>query len=84
MKQTKFRPHWLLDNGDVIYADEVPIYARNQSYALYMNFDALYKELDNKVCEHRPTQFIDKKSDFTILCYDGSIIKAKWVGAENE
>lgn len=86
MKQTKFRPHWLLDNGDVIYADEV-ITEKTFGFFKYKLKLHLIKippcKIGYTVPRYEPKQYKYKECNFGILFYDGTFMSAKWVGTEN-
>ena len=71
MKQTKFRPHWLLDNNVKIYADEAYDFRGN-----------VYNFYDN--VKWSPPQYKNKESDFGMLFSDGSYLWVRWIGEEND
>lgn len=71
-----FRPHWLLDNGAKIYADEVV--QKSNVYFLGYNLPQGYRS-------YQPYgQRKNQESDFGILFNDGSYMRAKWIGEDNE
>jgi hypothetical protein len=72
-----FRPHWLLDNGDKIYADEVDIIDKDwYSFDIGNNF--------NDYQDYHPLQYKNKESDFGVLFKDGSHMWARWIGEDND
>jgi hypothetical protein len=72
-----FRPHWLLDTSDKIYADEI------QNYLNLYNLDSYFIKNRIPVNEYVPYQCETLESDFDILFEDGSYMKATWVGKED-
>ena len=76
MKQTKFRPHWLLDDGTKIYADETDSFCN--SFWLIASNRHLYD-----IAKYCPSQCKNKECDFGILFNDGSHMWARWIGEEN-
>jgi len=75
-----FRPHWLLDNGTKIYADETYCFGNDDQYSLLVPLNGHLYDLD-KYC---PSQCKNKECDFGILFKDGGHMWAKWIGEEND
>ena len=92
MKQTKFRPHWLLDNGIKIYADELDFnfYMNFKIYKIYEKIPIEYKSDKNKYGIHYEygvfSQIKGYESEFGILQDNlkyPKYMRGKWVGTEN-
>ena len=74
-----FRPHWLLDDGTKIYADETYCFGNHDKYSLYVPLEKDLYDID-KYC---PFPCKNKECDFGILFNDGSHMWARWIGEEN-
>jgi len=82
----EFRPHWLLDNGTKIYAEEV---ATKETFG-FLKYKLLLDLIKIPPCEigctvprYEPKQYKYKECDFGVLFHDGSYRKATWVTEES-
>jgi hypothetical protein len=72
-----FRPHWLLDNGNKIYAEEVDIIDKDwYIFEIGDNF----KDYQ----DYHPLQYKNKESDFGVLFKNGNHMWARWIGEDND
>jgi hypothetical protein len=87
MKQIKFRPHWLLDNGIKIYADDL-----NDNFYMGVNIYNIYDKIPIEYkCEKTRAKFgkfyeygvfsqiKGHESEFGILCDNGTYMRGKWI-----